>query len=112
MVASSISAWIRASLIRATASEMFCGECFAITCMRKRAAPLPHGRILHEVAEQAEFGQAAADEARQPFGAHLHADDRRRIAVIVEAGSAQLAAQLQHVAHQLVAQDLAFRPSR
>ena len=69
---------------------------------------LRHGGELDQVGQQPHLRQATADQPRQSLGAHLDADDRRRLAVIVEAGVGQRLAQLQHVAHHRLAARVPF----
>src|SRR5665647_1957563 len=62
-----------------------------------------------EIGDQSEFRHALAHETGQAFRSHLDADDRGRIAVIVEASLTQLVAKTQDVCHQRVALRAPFR---
>ena len=67
-----------------------------------------HRWKLDEVCEHAHRGQTTADQTRERLGAHLDADDGRRIAINVETATLKQVAQQHDVGHHLVAQFRAF----
>jgi Diguanylate cyclase, GGDEF domain len=69
---------------------------------------LRHRREFDQVRDQSHFGQSLADKTGKAFRSHLDADDRRRIAAVIEASFPQLMAKAQHVGHQCQAQHTAF----